>query len=273
MPSSTWSTTSTSGCATWARAWPATSRPKSAIGAVVYDDQGRILLVQRADSGVWLYPTGWADVGYSPAEVAVKEVLEETGIHCEPRGRHRRARRHAHGHDPHPALLHGVPLPGHRRRAAPPTRWRRSDVGWFAEDELPAMTVGVCAVGRPRLRGDPRASRCPCCSTRRAPSPGTAPSPTRPVGRGRLLVAQEALDLFGDRLGAGEDAGLLVVALLEARPRRWRSPRRRRPARSPGARRTRTRSRGRWWGPTSGASPRRARSSARAAFGDGAPGT
>ena len=71
--------------------------PKSAIGAVVHDDQGRILLVQRADSGVWLYPTGWADVGYSPAEVAVKEVLEETGIHCEPQGRHRRARRHAHG--------------------------------------------------------------------------------------------------------------------------------------------------------------------------------
>ena len=60
--------------------------PKSAIGAVVHDDDGRILLVQRADSGVWLYPTGWADVGYSPAEVAVKEVLEETGIHCEVKG-------------------------------------------------------------------------------------------------------------------------------------------------------------------------------------------
>lgn len=57
--------------------------PKVAIGAVVGDDDGRLLLVQRADSGVWLYPTGWADVGYSPAEVAEKEVLEETGIRCE----------------------------------------------------------------------------------------------------------------------------------------------------------------------------------------------
>ncbi len=57
--------------------------PKVAIGAVVGDDQGRLLLIQRADSGVWLYPTGWADVGYSPAEVAVKEVQEETGIQCE----------------------------------------------------------------------------------------------------------------------------------------------------------------------------------------------
>src|SRR3954469_12708823 len=45
---------------------------------------GQILLVQRADSGVWLYPTGWADIGYSPSEIALKEVAEETGIECEP---------------------------------------------------------------------------------------------------------------------------------------------------------------------------------------------
>ena len=58
--------------------------PKVAIGAIVGNDEGQLLLVQRKDSGIWLYPTGWADVGYSPAEVAVKEVEEETGIECEP---------------------------------------------------------------------------------------------------------------------------------------------------------------------------------------------
>jgi len=57
--------------------------PKIAVGAVVGNDAGEILLVQRADSGVWLYPTGWADIGYSASEVAVKEVQEETGIECE----------------------------------------------------------------------------------------------------------------------------------------------------------------------------------------------
>jgi ADP-ribose pyrophosphatase YjhB (NUDIX family) len=57
--------------------------PKIAVGAVVGNDAGEILLVQRADSGVWLYPTGWADIGYSASEVAVKEVHEETGIECE----------------------------------------------------------------------------------------------------------------------------------------------------------------------------------------------
>ena len=120
--------------------------PKSAIGAVVHDDQGRILLVQRADSGIWLYPTRWADVGYSPAEVAVKEVLEETGIHCRPKGVI--------------AVLDGmrmgftrIPLystvflceaTGGELEAHP---LETRDVGWFAEDELPAMTVGLSQWG------------------------------------------------------------------------------------------------------------------------------
>jgi ADP-ribose pyrophosphatase YjhB (NUDIX family) len=57
--------------------------PKVAVGAVVGNDAGEILLVQRADSGVWLYPTGWADIGYSASEVALKEVHEETGIEAD----------------------------------------------------------------------------------------------------------------------------------------------------------------------------------------------
>lgn len=58
--------------------------PKVAVAAVVGNDRGELLLTQRADSGIWLYPVGWADVGYSPAEVAIKEVYEETGIEVEP---------------------------------------------------------------------------------------------------------------------------------------------------------------------------------------------
>ncbi len=57
--------------------------PKVAVAAVVSNDDGEILLTQRADSGFWLYPVGWADIGYSPSEVALKEVREETGIEAE----------------------------------------------------------------------------------------------------------------------------------------------------------------------------------------------
>jgi ADP-ribose pyrophosphatase YjhB (NUDIX family) len=58
--------------------------PKVAVAAIVANDRGELLLTQRADSGVWLYPVGYADVGYSPSEIAVKEVYEETGIEVEP---------------------------------------------------------------------------------------------------------------------------------------------------------------------------------------------
>jgi len=58
--------------------------PKVAVAAIVGNERGELLLTQRSDSGIWLYPVGWADVGYSPAEIAVKEVYEETGIEVEP---------------------------------------------------------------------------------------------------------------------------------------------------------------------------------------------
>ena len=48
--------------------------PKIAVGAVVGNDAGEILLVQRSDTGVWLYPTGWADIGYSASEVAMNSM-------------------------------------------------------------------------------------------------------------------------------------------------------------------------------------------------------
>ena len=57
--------------------------PKVAVAAIVGNERGELLLTQRSDSGVWLYPVGYADPGYSPSEIAVKEVFEETGIEVE----------------------------------------------------------------------------------------------------------------------------------------------------------------------------------------------
>lgn len=59
--------------------------PKVAVAAIVGNERGEILLTRRADSGIWLYPVGWADIGYSPSEVAMKEAYEETGIVVQPR--------------------------------------------------------------------------------------------------------------------------------------------------------------------------------------------
>lgn len=116
--------------------------PKVAVGAIVGNDAGEILLVQRKDSGIWLYPTGWADVGYSPAEVAVKEVSEETGIECEPLrllGVVDGQRMGFSRFGMYMLLFHCRATGG----ALSPHPLETADVGWFAHDALPPATAGA----------------------------------------------------------------------------------------------------------------------------------
>ncbi len=131
--------------------------PKVAVGAVVGNDRGELLLVQRADSGVWLYPTGWADVGYSAAEVVVKEVEEETGIEVE-------VVRLIAVLDGLRVGMSRVPLyslvfqcrpTGGELRAHP---LECADVGWFPLDDLPLPLAGADRWGdhvAAALRGEP----------------------------------------------------------------------------------------------------------------------
>ena len=53
------------------------------IGAVVFDDQGRLLLVQRANppaQGLWSLPGGRQEPGETAEQGVVREVHEETGL-------------------------------------------------------------------------------------------------------------------------------------------------------------------------------------------------
>ena len=116
--------------------------PKVAIGALVGNDDGQVLLVERKESGVWLFPTGWADVGYSPAEVAVKEVSEETGIDCEPvrllgvvDGQRMGFSRFAM----YMLLFHCRAVGGDLT----PHPLETSDVGWFDEHTMPERTAAA----------------------------------------------------------------------------------------------------------------------------------
>jgi 8-oxo-dGTP pyrophosphatase MutT (NUDIX family) len=47
---------------------------------VVFDNRGRILLNQRVDNGKWALISGIPDPGEQPAEAAVREIQEETGV-------------------------------------------------------------------------------------------------------------------------------------------------------------------------------------------------
>ncbi|MER5890559.1 NUDIX domain-containing protein [Streptomyces sp. NPDC001941] len=51
--------------------------------AVVFDDQGRVLLARRADNGQWSIIGGIPEPGEQPAATVVREVYEETAVRCE----------------------------------------------------------------------------------------------------------------------------------------------------------------------------------------------
>lgn len=53
--------------------------PKVDVRGVVFQD-GKLLLVREKSDGKWTLPGGWADIGYTPKEVAVKEIREESGL-------------------------------------------------------------------------------------------------------------------------------------------------------------------------------------------------
>ena len=57
------------------------------VGAVIKDDQGRLLLIKRGHepgAGLWSLPGGRIEPGETDAQALVREMREETGLAVEP---------------------------------------------------------------------------------------------------------------------------------------------------------------------------------------------
>ena len=60
-----------------------THLPEREIFAVLLERDGRVLLVRRANEpfrGLWTLPAGFVNAGEDPAEAAMRECMEETGL-------------------------------------------------------------------------------------------------------------------------------------------------------------------------------------------------
>ncbi|HEX2940401.1 MAG TPA: NUDIX hydrolase [Rhodopila sp.] len=113
--------------------------PKVGVRGAVFDEAGRILMVRETvDNHRWTLPGGWADVNQTPAQSVVREVFEESGYHV-------RAVKLAavwdRARQAHPPMAFSVvrlfficELEG----GAPVTSLETSEVGWFAEADIPA---------------------------------------------------------------------------------------------------------------------------------------
>ncbi|SCG61311.1 NUDIX domain-containing protein [Micromonospora halophytica] len=57
-----------------------------AVSVFVRDEQGRVLLIQRTDNGLWSLPGGGQEIGETVAETAIRETHEETGVRVDVTG-------------------------------------------------------------------------------------------------------------------------------------------------------------------------------------------
>ncbi|HEY0420848.1 MAG TPA: NUDIX hydrolase [Acetobacteraceae bacterium] len=111
--------------------------PKIEVRGAVFRD-GRILLVREvADRGRWTLPGGWGDVGLTPAENIVKEVLEESGFAVRATKLAALLDHSRQGHPP--AAFHAYKLffLCEIIGGAPAISHETSEVAFFAEDALP----------------------------------------------------------------------------------------------------------------------------------------
>jgi len=118
--------------------------PKIDVRGAIFDADERVLLMRERIDGLWSLPGGWADPMDSPSAAVTREIQEETGyparvvklIACWDRD--------LQGNRP--------PLPVHVYKlfflcrvdgeAQAPAALETLDVGWFALDALPPLSLG-----------------------------------------------------------------------------------------------------------------------------------
>ena len=115
--------------------------PKVDVRGAVFQDN-KILLVKERSDGCWTLPGGWADIGESPSESVVKEILEESGYHTKATKLIAVYDRDKQGHPPHPNYIYKLFFQCVLIGGAASTSIETEDVGFFAEDNIPELSLG-----------------------------------------------------------------------------------------------------------------------------------
>lgn len=114
--------------------------PKVDVRAVVWQD-GKLLMVREKADGGWALPGGWADIGLTPTEVAVKEVREEAGYEVRPVKLLAVMDKKKHPHPPSPYHVYKLfihcDITGGQGAAGVET----NGVDFFREGEWPELSV------------------------------------------------------------------------------------------------------------------------------------
>lgn len=114
--------------------------PKVDIRAVVFRDD-KILMVRENHDGKWSLPGGWADIGFTPGEVAVKEVKEESGFDVKTVKLLAVTDYKRHPHPPSPYHVYKMFIQCEIVGGQAAEGVETSDVGFFGANELPPLSI------------------------------------------------------------------------------------------------------------------------------------
>lgn len=115
--------------------------PKVDIRGVVIEDN-KLLMIKEEQDGKWSLPGGWADINYSPAEIAAKEVFEESGLHVRTTRLLAVCDKLKHPHPPDPYHAYKFFFACEKTGGNIKTGMETLDVGFFGLDELPELSEG-----------------------------------------------------------------------------------------------------------------------------------
>jgi len=114
--------------------------PKVDIRGVIFQ-KDQILLVKEKTDSLWALPGGWADIGYSPSEVVVKEVKEEAGLDVKPVKLMAVFDKKCHPHPPSALHVYKMFILCDVIAGDPEPGMETSGVAFFSQDELPDLSV------------------------------------------------------------------------------------------------------------------------------------
>lgn len=127
--------------------------PKVDVRGIIFKDN-RILMVQEGIDGRWTVPGGWADVHYSPFEIAAKEVEEEAGIIVKPVRLLAVLDKNRHPHPPDIFYTYKMFILCEHVSGEPKPGMETLDAGYFGLDEIPPLSEPRVTMNQLRLMFD-----------------------------------------------------------------------------------------------------------------------
>jgi len=115
--------------------------PKVDVRAVIFNEQDEILMVREQIDDRWSLPGGWADVGFSPAEIAVKETFEEAGMNVSPLRLLGVFDKRCHNHPPDVYYAYKIFVECKANNNRIETGYETTDAGFFSLENLPELST------------------------------------------------------------------------------------------------------------------------------------